>query len=76
MNRCKTCFFWSPADSRGGGYCDNEKIHETDGQHHEGEDHLIYSYNEGGSFWAGPEFGCVHHSPAEDVVAETSISDL
>ena len=26
----------------------------------ENSDCLIYSYDEGGSFWVGPDFGCVH----------------
>jgi hypothetical protein len=25
---------------------------------------LIYEYSEGGVFWTGPDFGCVHHQSA------------
>ena len=25
------------------------------------EDHLVYDYYEGGDFWVGENFGCVHH---------------
>ena len=24
---------------------------------------LIYDYNEGGGFWVGERFGCIHHTP-------------
>jgi hypothetical protein len=69
MNRCKTCRWWdqssgrlSPSGSTGrGGDCSNEgKLHENYVVQAE-DDHLVYSYNEGGGFWTGPEFGCVHH---------------
>ena len=54
---CKTCKFRSD-----GGYCTSKKISEDRGQSdHEKQDMLIYDYTEGGSFWAGPEFSCVHH---------------
>jgi hypothetical protein len=71
MNRCKTCMHWAeiPNDRDLGGICENDqKIHEDDSKpgHEFGQDHLVYSYYESGSFWTGPEFGCVHHSPAEE----------
>lgn len=58
MERCKSC------KHRGDdGFCSNEdKIFERYAGY-VGEDCLIYSYSEGGGFWVGPEFGCVHHDP-------------
>ena len=53
---CETCMF------NVGGYCTNVKLNDgfrfTD---EESQDMLIYSYEEGGAFWVGPKFGCVHH---------------
>ena len=68
MNRCKTCKWWESVnkvrhwyseDMCMGGWCKCGKLVEE--SPHE-IDSLVYSYNEGGSFWAGPEFGCVHHA--------------
>ena len=57
MNNCITCLF---RDKHG--FCNSEKIDETMGQSDEKKaDMLIYSYSEGGSFWVGEYFGCVHH---------------
>ena len=28
-------------------------------------DAMRYSYHEGGTFWTGPDFGCVHHEEKE-----------
>jgi hypothetical protein len=54
---CETCKWRSE-----GGYCENnEKILEGDHWEKNKEDQLVYSYQEGGSFWVGPKFGCVHH---------------
>jgi len=45
------------------GECTNVNLYES-GTHKHGEenqeDHLVYSYNEGGGFWVGEKFGCVH----------------
>ena len=46
------------------GHCQNDKLaenwwHEEDGK----ADMLIYDYIEGGGFWVGELFGCVHHTP-------------
>lgn len=58
MILCGECR-WRDADE----YCTCPKIHEY-GRHakgaNEAEDHLIYSYSEGGYFWVGEKFGCVH----------------
>lgn len=44
------------------GECTNEKLHEQDVYSFKRpeEDHLVYSYDEGGKFWVGPKFGCIH----------------
>ena len=62
MNKCKNCTFRNPD-----GFCGHEKIRELWGGDYMSEkekekykDFLIYGYDEGGSFWVGPEFGCVH----------------
>ena len=59
MNRCGTC---NHRDSDG--HCTNEHIHEDDYDKRsvDKDKCLIYSYYEGGSFWVGKNFGCVHHS--------------
>ena len=58
MNRCKTCVH---RDSSGN--CRSPKLQEDmDGEYGASrQDALIYSEAEGGAFWVGPEFGCVHH---------------
>ena len=68
MDRCKTCKHWAPCtsavhwenDKKAGGICMSDKITEDYGQGH-GADMMVYSYIEGGEFWTGPDFGCVHH---------------
>ena len=69
MNRCKTCKFRNKDDE-----CTNSKISDNarwPGGYYENEeeerenreqtnDMLLYSYDEGGSFFVGEEFGCVH----------------
>lgn len=68
MQLCKTCAHWREGDRRaigyGGGVCRNPKITEDYGQRT--DDMLVYPYNEGGWFWTGPDFGCVHHA-AQDL---------
>jgi hypothetical protein len=70
MNRCKDCKFRNEA-----GECTSSKISDSarwpggyyDDEEEEREniektkDMLLYSYDEGGSFFVGEEFGCVHH---------------
>lgn len=47
---------WGPSDHR----CRHAKICES-GKSREGEtDALLYEYDEGGGFFPGPDFGCVH----------------
>lgn len=73
MERCKNCKHWSkmvvltsrnPAEYNAGGYCDHNKIVENYGVYE--LDSLVYSYAEGGDFWTGPEFGCVHWIKRDD----------
>lgn len=73
MERCKTCKHWTPEngnypnrDTRRekgeGGQCSNNKLREEWGFKSYEADALVYPYAEGAeTFWAGPEFGCVHH---------------
>ncbi len=76
METCKTCKHWIPYSDkypkgprwiekeRGfGGLCQSEKLTEDGGQSY-GADMLVYEYSEGGEFWTGPDFGCVHHQAA------------
>jgi len=44
------------------GECESGKIAEMSGQPISAmEDMCIYPYSEGGVFWVGLDFGCVHH---------------
>lgn len=70
MSTCKTCKLWEkcgpksyPTRQGVGGYCTSPKLVEGVGLYE--RDTLEYSYNEGGSFWTGPDFGCVHHMQGE-----------
>ncbi|MFA6396902.1 MAG: hypothetical protein WCW84_13140 [Sulfurimonas sp.] len=70
MNRCKTCGFRDKE-----GVCHNSKLADNvswygsyDDTEEEQKEHdikvrdmLLYSYDEGGSFFVGENFGCVHH---------------
>lgn len=68
MKLCGECRHWVPvdperrprnADYGRGGYCHNEdKI--TECYERWPQDALVYSYDEGGRFWTGPNFGCIH----------------
>lgn len=59
MNKCGTC---TNRDSDG--YCQSDRLSEDYGQYRRTPeakaDALVYSYHEGGGFWVGPNFGCVH----------------
>ena len=54
MNNCKDCAYRSL-----GGLCENPNITENCGEE-PSDAMLVYSYREGGSFYVGPNFGCVH----------------
>jgi hypothetical protein len=62
MEHCKTCKNWKrfSTEDEDGGECKSEKLTEPAG-HDDETDMLVYSYDEGGVFWTGPDFGCVHH---------------
>ena len=72
MKTCKTCKWWNADKTQNrppftGGICGNsEKIREDGGSDYP-VDALVYSYDEGGWFWTGPEFGCVHHYPSDQI---------
>lgn len=54
---CETCQYRDKA-----GYCLNEKLAEDAGQDSNAiKDMLLYDYFEGGGFWVGGSFGCIHH---------------
>lgn len=65
--RCASCLHWSPVQHPAdpemlvGGWCTSDKLGESDSEH--SPDALRYGFSEGGGFWTGPEFGCVHHRP-------------
>jgi hypothetical protein len=71
MGNCKTCKHWTryldryPSSTSeekfAGGLCDSEKIREAMDDADYGADMLVYSYNEGGEFWTGPDFGSVNY---------------
>lgn len=59
MNHCETCLHRNDQ-----GNCKSPKLDEDDHDPSQQRDNmLLYSYTEGGSFWVGPQFGCVHHTP-------------
>ena len=66
MKRCNTCKHWGGDGWDNPGkksrQCTNsKKIGESYDVDKE-SDNLVYGYDEGGRFWAGPAFGCVHHA--------------
>jgi hypothetical protein len=67
METCKTCKHWIPYSGKypksPRGLCQSEKLTEDWWQSY-GADMLIYEFREGGVFWTGPDFGCVHHQAA------------
>jgi hypothetical protein len=56
LKHCSAC-----KHRNGEGYCESLKLREGDASRFNEEDELVYSYNEGGGFWVGELFGCVHH---------------
>jgi hypothetical protein len=55
--RCKTCKFINEE-----GECISGKMSDDVNWFDEkGKDMVLYSYREGGSFFVGEDFGCVHH---------------
>lgn len=46
------------------GHCNSEKLAEDWGQSgDEKMDMLLYDHSEGGGFWVGEKFGCIHYTP-------------
>lgn len=71
MERCKTCRWWTEWQRWGkpARICDHPKLGE-DADTMGGDDYLSYPYLEGGVFYPGENFGCVHHEtrvPGEEV---------
>lgn len=73
MKTCNSCKFWTnksdnnPFSNANIGKCACNKISEHDDndktfRKSDKEDMLIYEYYEGGSFFTGKDFGCVHHT--------------
>jgi hypothetical protein len=80
MDQCRTCKYWlkyttlypnsNDAESKkAGGFCQSENITEFYDDEYK-PNTLVYTYSEGGSFWTGSEFGCVHHKARIPHVAE------
>ena len=67
MGHCKDCALWDLNDelSEGRRWCTSDKICERWDAADGADNLLVYSYNEGGSFSSGPEFGCVHFQERE-----------
>ena len=66
MSNLKTCSSckWYEHGVKDEFHCTNEFIHEDYyGEHNGHQACLVYPYNEGGRFYPGPNFGCVHHDP-------------
>lgn len=68
IGNCETCSNWVkytdmergppfPSAKMEGGICTSKKFVEDCDY---ALDMLVYSYDEGGKFWTGPKFGCVH----------------
>ena len=59
IGRCKTCAFVKEHKDKH--RCTNEKISDFFGDH--AMDGICYEHYEGGLFFVGPDFGCIHHKP-------------
>jgi len=63
--RCGRCR-WRDVE----GNCTCPKLYENgmppEGEIENGTDHLVYSYYDGGSFWVGENFGCVHGEGSDE----------
>lgn len=70
---CKTCRWWAKSTEHRhnedkGGWCQSPKLGQGKFSPASDDelDQLIYEYDEGGHFWTGPDFGCVHREPKVD----------
>jgi hypothetical protein len=77
MKTCKTCKHWNDTSYSRPEYdqkeCTNEEfLHEWGGPTTKeiANQSLVYSYNEGGGFYTGPNFGCIHHTERDDYQEE------
>lgn len=70
MEKVKECLISSPDDTRTcgtcryrghDGYCTSDKLTERNWAPADTDDTLIYDYSEGGGFWVGENFGCIHY---------------
>lgn len=65
MATCKTCVHWTEKapyaqpERFALRACGCRKLQESFDGHE--RDSLCYSYTEDGTFYTGPDFGCVHH---------------
>jgi hypothetical protein len=66
---CDTCAYWDKLAEElwnNSKPCMNNKLSNPDIDYLLGaEDMLFYEYNEGGSFYTCPRFGCIHHKPTQ-----------
>ena len=76
MRTCSTCIPWNEGQyhwlNEDCMQCTSEKLVEeqAEGQ----DDCLVYDYSEGGSFYTGPNFGCIHHEKKEDIESFQTVS--
>ncbi len=69
--QCKTCIHRATD-----GYCQSGKLVEDTGcDMSDSSDLLVYPYCEGGGFWVGPNFGCVHHVSISQPAAKENDDD-
>ena len=67
MSACETCKHWNDTIAPYGRReyltrkCENEKFQQGLYLGKEKVDELYYVYDEGGWFFTGPKFGCIHH---------------
>jgi hypothetical protein len=64
VKTCKTCLFWMAKDRTRCNLriCACPKITGDYLYASDHDDVLTYQYDEGGDFFTGPDFGCVHHA--------------
>jgi len=79
MNTCKDCTYWKQVEQTTnlrkalnlqnffkGGACHHEKLGENSEEYCYRSDELNYPYDEGGEFWVGADFGCIHFESKEN----------
>ncbi len=63
MRTCETCKYWKRI-SLLTGWCESGDLCEPGEADATKTNQLVYSYDEGGGFKTGKDFGCVHWQPA------------